>query len=63
MKLADFTKSGMLAMKITGRYCNRHRYYVIEICCEFIKTYYRKSYLEGLRGLRVQSIYFVLEKW
>jgi len=28
MKLADFTKSGMLAMKVTGRYCNRHRNYV-----------------------------------
>jgi len=63
MNLADFTKSGVLTTKIIGRYCNRCRYYIIEICCEFIKTYYSRSYLERVRGLREQSIYFVLEKW
>jgi hypothetical protein len=63
MKLPDFTKLGVLVTKITGRYCNRHRYYVVEIGCEFLRTYYNRSYLEGVRGVRAHSIYFVLEKW
>lgn len=33
------------------------------ICREFIKIYDSRTYSEGEKGLRAQSIYFMLEKW
>jgi hypothetical protein len=30
---------------------------------EFIKIYDSRSYIEGLQGLRTQSIYVMLKKW
>jgi len=33
------------------------------ICREFIKMYDSRTYSEGEKGLRAQSIYFMLEKW
>jgi len=33
------------------------------ICCEFIKMYDSRTYTEGDKSLREQSIYFMLEKW
>jgi hypothetical protein len=33
------------------------------ICCEFIKMYDSRTYTEGDKSLREQSIYFMCEKW
>ena len=50
-----FTQSGELTTKMTTKNRSTHRLHVTGVCCEFMPTDYRRSYVEGKKGLRAQS--------